>query len=135
MDFIEQLKTYFQSAEAVLFAFLFGSHAGGRVYKESDVDVAVYLKEGYSLDTVKKIWSDVEGIVNKDVDIVVLNTASPLIAQAAFKGKPIVIKEQALYLNYLLQTTGEAEDFSLFLQDLWQWRENIKAERLTHDTP
>ena len=103
MDLMEQLKIYFQSAETVLFALLFGSHAGGRVYKESDVDVAVYLKEGYSLDTVKKIWSDIEGIVKKDVDIVVLNSASPLIAQAALKGKSIVIKEQALYLNYLLQ--------------------------------
>jgi len=135
MNFYEQLKIYFQSAEAVLFAFLFGSHATGKVYKESDVDVAVYLQEGYSLSTVKKIWSDIEDIVKKDVDLIVLNTASPLIAQAALRGKPIVIKEQALYLNYLLQTTGEAEDFALFLQDLWQWKKNIKAERLTHGTP
>ncbi len=73
--------------------------------------------------------------MRKDVDLIILNTAPPLIAQAALKGKPIVIKEQALYLNYLLQTTGEAEDFSLFLQDLWQWREYIKAERLPHDAP
>jgi len=135
MNLYEQLKNYFQSAEAVLFAFLFGSHATGKVYNESDVDVAVYLQEGYSFDTVKKIWSDIESIVRKDVDLIILNTAPPLIAQAALKGKPIVIKEQALYLNYLLQTTGEAEDFSLFLQDLWQWREYIKAERLPHDAP
>ena len=135
MDFIEQLKIYFQNAETVLFAFLFGSHASGKIYKESDVDVAVYLQEGCSLSTVKKIWSDIEDILKKDVDLIVLNTASPLIAQAALRGKPIVIKEQALFLNYLLQTTGEAEDFALFLQDLWQWKKNIKAERLTHGTP
>ena len=135
MDSIEQLKNYFQSAETVLFAFLFGSQSSGKIYRESDVDVAVYLQEGYSLDTIKKMWADIEAIVRKDVDLIILNTAPPLIAQAALKGKPIVIKEQALYLNYLLQTTGEAEDFSLFLQDLWQWREYIKAERLPHDAP
>ena len=135
MDFLKQLKIYLQTAETVLFAFLFGSHASGRVYKESDVDVAVYLQDDYSLVTVKKIWADIEAIVRKDVDLIILNTAPPLIAQAALKGKPIVIKDHALYLNYLLETSGEAEDFSFFLQDLWQWREKIKAERLTHGTP
>jgi predicted nucleotidyltransferase len=135
IDFFELLKIYFQSTETVLFAFLFGSQASGKIYQESDVDVAVYLKEGYSLSTVKKIWTDIEAIVKKDIDLIILNTAPPLIAHAALRGKPIVIKEQALFLNYLLQTSGEAEDFSLFLQDMWQWREKIKAERLTHGTP
>ncbi len=74
-------------------------------------------------------------MVKKDVDLISLNTAPPLIAQAALRGKPIVIKDQALYLNFMLETSGESEDFSFFLQDLWQWREKIKAERLTHDTP
>jgi predicted nucleotidyltransferase len=135
MDFLKQLKIYFQPTEDVLFAFLFGSHANGKVYKESDVDVAVYLQEGYSLGTVKKIWADIEAIVRKDVDLIILNTAPPLIAQAALRGKSIVIKDHALYLNYLLETSGEAEDFSILLQDMWQWREKIKKERLTHDTP
>ena len=135
MDFIEQLKIYFQSAEAVLFAFLFGSHATGKVYKESDVDVAVYLQEGCSLSSVKKIWSDIEDIVKKDVDLIVLNTAPPLIAQAALRGKPLIIKDYTRYLKYLLETSGEAEDFSIFIQDMWQWREKIKAERLPHDAP
>ncbi len=53
-------KIYFQSAETVLFAFLFGSQSSGKIYRESDVDVAVYLQEGYSLDTIKKIWADIE---------------------------------------------------------------------------
>jgi len=135
MNFYEQLKIYFQSAEAVLFAFLFGSHATGKVYKESDVDVAVYLQEGCSLSTVKKIWSDIENIVKKDVDLIVLNTAPPLIAQAALRGEPLIIKDYTRYLKYLLETSGEAEDFSIFIQDMWQWREKIKAERLTHGTP
>ena len=135
MDLLKQLKIYFQFAEEVLFAFLFGSQAFGKVYRESDVDIAVYLQEGYSLGTVKKIWADIEAIVKKDVDLIILNTAPPLIAQSALKGKPIVIKDHALHLNYLLETSGEAEDFSFFLQDLWQWREKIKAERLTHGTP
>ncbi len=54
MDFLKKLKIYFQSAEDVLFAFLFGSHAVGKIYRESDVDRAVYLQEGFSMVTVKK---------------------------------------------------------------------------------
>jgi predicted nucleotidyltransferase len=135
MDFIEQLKIYFQNPETVLFAFLFGSQISEKIYRESDVDVAVYLHEGYSLSTVKRIWSDIEDMVKKDVDLIVLNTAPPLIAQAALRGKPLIIKDYTRYLKYLLETSGEAEDFSIFIQDMWQWREKIKAERLPHDAP
>ena len=135
MNFYEQLKIYFQNAETVLFAFLFGSQISGKIYRESDVDVAVYLQEGYSLVTVKNIWADVEAIVRKDVDLIILNTAPPLIAQAALRGKPLIIKDYTRYLKYLLETSGEAEDFSIFIQDMWQWREKIKAERLPHDAP
>ena len=74
-------------------------------------------KQGYSLVTVKNIWSDVEAIVKKDVDLIVLIPLPPLIAQAALRGKPLVIKDDTLYLNYLLETSGEAEDFSIFLQE------------------
>ena len=34
MDFLKQLKIYLQTAETVLFAFLFGSHASGKVYEK-----------------------------------------------------------------------------------------------------
>lgn len=44
-DARERLRSALESRPDVLFAYLFGSRAGGLPHAESDVDVAVYLEE------------------------------------------------------------------------------------------
>ncbi len=131
---LNKLETYFKSLEDVSFAFLFGSYASGKAFKESDVDIAVYFKEGYSFERVKKIWSDLEDLLRKDIDVVILNTAAPLVGYSAIRGKAIVINNYASYLDYMLKISQEAEDFSALLLDMWKLREKIKAERMPHES-
>lgn len=130
MDIADKLKAYFQPAKDVSFAFLFGSYARGRTLKESDIDIAVYLKEGYSFNRVKEIWRDVEDLARKDVDLVILNTASPLIGYTAIRGKPLALNDYEAYLSYMLQISQEAEDFRYFLLDMWGLKEKLKTEGL-----
>ena len=99
---LSQLKIYFQSLENISFAFLFGSCASGRTFKESDVDIAIYFKEEYSFERVKKIWSDLEDLLKKDIDLIILNTAPPLIGYSAIRGKAIVAVS---YTHLTLPTT------------------------------
>jgi predicted nucleotidyltransferase len=127
---IEKLKRYFGSRKDICFAFLFGSQAIGKTFAESDIDIAIYLKEGYSLNSAKKIWAELEDILEKGVDLLVLNTAPPLIGYTAIRGKAIAINDYHAYLDYMLRISQEAEDFREFFFDLWSLKERFKARSL-----
>jgi predicted nucleotidyltransferase len=126
---IQQLRQYFASQEEVLLAFLFGSWNKNRTLSESDVDVAIWLRDPYGQEEMNRIWRDLENLLQVPVDLLLLNRASPTIAWAALKGSTIVIRDQGFYLEYMLETSREAEDFQDFLFDLWQWRERIRKQR------
>lgn len=123
---IERLKEYLGTKKDICFAFLFGSYATGKTFKESDVDIAIYLKEGYSFRSIKNIWMEVERIVDREVDLLVLNTAPPLIGYAAIRGKAIIINDYSTYLDYMLRISQEAEDFREFFTDMFMLREKLR---------
>lgn len=122
---LQKLKRYFVDKDDVLMAFLFGSRSKGMAHKESDVDVAVYVrpvKDGASLEVESEVdytkvasqmASDVSDILKEDaVDVVVLNNAAPSVAFEAMRsGVPLVIKDRALYLSFLCKVSFEAIDF------------------------
>jgi len=67
---------------------LFGSEATGRANALSDVDLAVLLDRHATTPilTIRTVASDVEAIVGRPVDLVVLNAASPVIAMQVLRG-------------------------------------------------
>ena len=111
-------------------AFLFGSYVKGQAFSDSDVDIAVYFKpkgkrleweEEREWEEESKIWADAEKILGKDVDVLVLNKASSLIAfDVLHTGTPLVIKDYSLYLKFLLFISSAAMDFREFIEDYWQ---------------
>ncbi|MEW6376157.1 MAG: nucleotidyltransferase domain-containing protein [Thermodesulfobacteriota bacterium] len=127
---VEKLKGYFESREDIYFAFLFGSHVMGKTFRESDIDVAIYFKDGYSFNSIKKIWGELEEILGKDLDLVVLNTAPPLIGYTAIRGKSIAINDYRVYLDYMLSVSQESEDFREFVMDMWRLRERFRVRSL-----
>lgn len=58
IEMVEKMKEYFGSKKDICFAFLFGSHVLGKTFQESDIDVAIYFKDGYSFNSTKKIWGN-----------------------------------------------------------------------------
>lgn len=126
---IQKLRQYYALQEEVLLAFLFGSWDKNRTLYESDVDVAIWLRDPYTKEEMNRIWRDLENLLQVPVDLLLLNQASPTIAWAALRGTPLLIRDQGFYLEYMLETSREAEDFQDFLFDLWQWRERIGKQR------
>lgn len=126
-EYISKLKSYFEKEPKVVMAFLFGSVAKGRQINESDVDLAVWLKDGYSLKDTNKIWRDAEILIGKNIDLIALNQARPTIGWAALRGEPIVIKNYRLYLRKMLEFSSEAEDFQEFVLDFWNLRKKLKG--------
>lgn len=111
-------------------AFLFGSYAKGQAFFDSDVDIAVYFKpktrrleweETGEWPEETEVWADTEKILEKNVDILVLNKVPSLIAfDAVHTGIPLVIKDPSLYLRFLLMINSAAMDFREFIEDYWR---------------
>lgn len=89
---IERLKEYFRhSPYPVTVTYLFGSAAKGHTTPLSDLDVAVYLDEP---DLSKRVavylplLRDFRVTTGYDIDLVVLNDSSPLLAREIIAGRP-----------------------------------------------
>ena len=111
-----KLNKIFKKNQVVL-AYLFGSEARGESHKESDVDIGVlfdkkvnpkdYLKlEGKLIAFFSEIYS------RKEINIVNLNIASPLLKQAAIlEGKPLYIRSETDRILFQIKTLREYEDY------------------------
>ena len=77
------LKRYFQNREA-LFVLLFGSYAKGSATKLSDVDIAIATKKELDLLEMGMMISDLETLLDKRIDLVVLNGLSAKNPKLAF---------------------------------------------------
>ena len=87
---IEALRNYF-STQPVLKAWLFGSFSRGEETQDSDVDIIV------SLDKSKPIglkffgmWSDLEELLGRKVDLVSEGTLLPFAKESAERDKILV---------------------------------------------
>lgn len=84
-QFLPQLKHLFESHQVVL-AYLFGSQAGGQTWAKSDVDLAVLLADEVPGEQFAQIQLSLTNqamsiFQRNDVDMVILNRATPLLAQ------------------------------------------------------
>ena len=131
----EELRKYFATRQEVAFAFLYGSQAKGNATKLSDVDIAVYFyppkrhpvefEEEVFYPTENEIWGDLERILKKEVELLVLNRVPATIAASAIRGMPLLIKNWNLYLDYLEIATDVAEDFTEFIINTYKERTEI----------
>jgi len=135
---LESLKKYFAQRHDIAFAFLFGSSARGKVRKEGDVDIAVYFwpEKDIEWENVKKRYSgenriarDLENLLKKDVDLIVLNRAGVVLADEIIRmGKPIVMKDRGLFLDFLCIISDEAESMREWIETSFK-RKQVEVNR------
>jgi len=122
---IQILEQYFEKEPDVVLAFLFGSTAKGRETEDSDVDIAVYLKDSSEED---RIWREATRLLQKEVDLVMINEAPATLISQVFKtGIPLAIKDRTLYWELYLSKSLEAEDFAEFTQSYWEIYQRAKS--------
>lgn len=124
---IKLLKDYFEKRDDILMAFVFGSFAKGKETAKSDFDVAVYFKPENGRVEVEKgvfykdehvVWNDIERIIKRNTDMAVLNRVPAGLAYSAVQnGKPIIIKDRFIYIDFILRTGSRAFDFRDFVRD------------------
>lgn len=119
------LKNYFENRKDIAFAFLFGSQARGLATSLSDVDIAVYFhpakthpieyEEEVFYEGEDEVWADLERVLKKEVELLVLNRVSATVAASAIRGIRLSINDWGLYLDFMEVVTQEAEDFMDFI--------------------
>lgn len=85
---VEKLKSHFEHDNAAAFVYLFGSYAKEKYNQDSDIDVAVYLSDNASIESFEyKIEETlrIQDLLKKSADIVILNNASPILANQVFR--------------------------------------------------
>jgi len=94
----EIIKTYFENKKDIVVVYLFGSYAKDKANKYSDVDVAVLLDESFPTekytDKQIEIAKDLSGLLDKNVDAVVLNRAGSFLKFRVLKEGEIIYESK-----------------------------------------
>lgn len=120
MEYQNKLSTTQKSLQVnqVKLAYLFGSEARGDAHQESDVDIAVMFdkkvkKEDYLLKEGKLIEMFSALFPDKEINIVNLDIASPLLKQSVvLEGKPLYVKNRLDQFFFQIQTLREYEEYN-----------------------
>ena len=102
--------------ERVLFAYLFGGLAAGRVSPLSDVDIAVFLNDTRELAEYKLALFDAvtDALGTAELDLVVLNTSPISIAGRVLQNKQVLVDKDPFRRHaYESLTLREFFDFRI----------------------
>ncbi|MCL6479788.1 MAG: nucleotidyltransferase domain-containing protein [Peptococcaceae bacterium] len=128
----------------ITLAVLFGSQAGGRATRESDIDLAVWLEQTDLLRDVpdavragKKLMRDVINYLETgNVDLVILNYASPLLKfQVARTGKPVYQKTPEIFAGFCSRALREHNDAGIFYRATEAYLQRVIERRNTGGRP
>jgi len=93
---IPKVASYLNSNPHIIFAYLFGSLAKGKYQPLSDVDIAVYLKQGVNVieDKLAILEKIIDILQTDEVDLVVLNAANLPLVNNILKNKKIIVDKE-----------------------------------------
>ena len=119
VPFLRDLLPVLKGNPKIIFAYIFGSYAKGKAKERSDLDIAVWVKE--PVDKLELITALGEA-VRKEVDVVILNTAPPLLRHQVMRyGKLLFCKDRKELVRFKVWTMKEYEDFR-WLQETYTRR-------------
>lgn len=132
---IQKLKDYTALKSNIVFAYLFGSYAEDMARKNSDIDLAVYLSHINEEDFFKyklTYKNELEEILKKSVDIVIMNNAPPLLNHQVFtNGILLKNKDQKTLTNFRVRNFYFYQDQRTIMNKyLESTKKRIKEELL-----
>ncbi len=110
-DMVKKLKETLTMHSDIVLVFLFGSFVRGDITSFSDLDIAIYFTGTVDFYRINDLREDISEMLGIEVDIVVLNTASPVIKmQVLKKGTLLINKDQRAYNENFVNTVKEYDD-------------------------
>ena len=113
---IPEVRRVLLEDKRVLFAYLFGGLAAGRVNPLSDMDIAVYLNDTHELAEYKlKLFETItDALGMAELDLVILNSASLSLAGRILQNKQLLVDKDPFRRHlYESLTIREFFDFQV----------------------
>lgn len=124
-EVISCIKGIIDPKEYIKFAYIFGSYAENREKKDSDIDIGLFLsgigEENFF--TIKiEIQLEIQEIIKKTVDVVIMNTAPPLLNHEIFKNGIIIKNDDPALLSQF-----RAKNFYYYLDQMYIINSYLKS--------
>jgi predicted nucleotidyltransferase len=127
-DMIIKLKKYLSLQNDIVLVFIFGSFVRREITFDSDVDIAISFIGTVDFYRINGLKEDISKMLGIDADIVVLNSASPVIKmQVLKKGNLLINKARKVYNAFFVNTVNEYDDLKRTRKEI---EENILRGRI-----
>jgi len=111
---IEKVCESFTNVQA---AWVFGSAREGSIKPGSDLDIGVLFFAASSLDERVMLREQLQKSLSfDDIDLVILNEASPITRFEAICGRRVFVRDRSRWAEFFSLTAREYEDEMAFLQ-------------------
>ncbi|MGH7308427.1 MAG: type VII toxin-antitoxin system MntA family adenylyltransferase antitoxin [Candidatus Rokuibacteriota bacterium] len=108
---LEGIRLVLEPRADVRLAYVFGSTARGEARPESDVDVAVLFDPEPGPRHLDSLTSDLQAAARRPVDLVVLNTAPPLLVHQILKtGRRVLTRAEDERVRFETRATARYLD-------------------------
>ena len=114
------VATCLSKNDNVVAAWIFGSTIEGTVRPGSDIDMGVLFAVMPSVDELTGLRAALQDALAFDeIDLVVLNEASPILRFEAISGRPVYVTDRENCASFVSLTAREYED------EMAQWRQAL----------
>ena len=116
MDIIQNCKNILEKYENIIFAYIFGSYVQGKVRADSDLDIAIYLRNKMDVNEYLEIKMRLSEACKREVDLIILNDATPLLKYQIYKNNILLFtRDKSIETRYKVKTLFEYSDMKRYL--------------------
>jgi predicted nucleotidyltransferase len=110
-EFVGVLEPFLAQEKGILLVFLFGSSVSRRMHPASDVDIGILFGSIPNISQINALTAELSSLVKKEVDLVVLNRASPILKmQVLKKGVLVFARDLKVYHQFFVDTVNQYDD-------------------------
>jgi predicted nucleotidyltransferase len=114
----KNLEEFALKHENFLLVFLFGSIARGFSTDASDVDIAIMFERVPDFFELNDLRDQLSRCAGKEVDLITLNTASPIIKMQVLRYGLLIKKDERDYNEFFVSTVREYSDLKYVRKEI-----------------
>lgn len=116
MDIAKKCRDTLIKYETIIFAYIFGSFVQNKLKAGSDIDIAIYLEEDLGADIYIEIKNTLSDDIKREVDLVILNEAPPLLKYEIYKNNLLLFtRNKTIESNQKVKTLFQYNDMKRYL--------------------
>jgi len=110
-EFVSVLEPFLARRKGIHLVFLFGSSVSRRMHPASDVDIGILFDSVPNLSQINALTAELSSLLRREVDLVVLNRASPILKmQVLKKGALVFARDLRVYHQFFVDTCNQYDD-------------------------